>query len=229
MLLPQQYWYLSSTGTSAVLVHQQFWYLSSAGITTLPVTQQYWYLSDAGTSAMLVPQQFWYLRSAGTSAMLVCGGGVRCWCAAVVPQRCWRAVRSAYHDLLGVAGQEVVGRAAAPVDDVAVLTLTALTPAPVGQMQVVVDDRLTELTVLQQRVEERLQEIRDSGSTVMGQLHRAPAQRQHCHRAPAQRQHCHRGHSTETALPQGHRSDSTAIGQAHRATAQKQHCYRATT
>mmetsp|Transcript_92567 Transcript_92567/g.257848 ORF Transcript_92567/g.257848 Transcript_92567/m.257848 type:complete len:398 (-) Transcript_92567:735-1928(-) len=59
-------------------------------------------------------------------------------------------------DLLPVAGLEVVGAAAAPVDDGLVLALAALRPPPVGQVQVVADNGRAEARVPQHHVEERL-------------------------------------------------------------------------
>ena len=61
-----------------------------------------------------------------------------------------------YDEFADVRGEEIIGRASTPVHDVFILTLTALLPAPVCQVQVVVDDRLAHLTVHQQRVEKRL-------------------------------------------------------------------------
>ena len=43
-----------------------------------------------------------------------------------------------------------------PVNDVLVLAFTALFPLPIGEMQVVVDEGITEETVLQYCVKERL-------------------------------------------------------------------------
>lgn len=43
---------------------------------------------------------------------------------------------------------EIVRRAAAPIDDVLVLTLAALFAFPVGDMQIVIDDCITKVTVL---------------------------------------------------------------------------------
>jgi hypothetical protein len=63
-------------------------------------------------------------------------------------------------EFVEVVDLEVVGRAAAPVHDVLVLTLTALLAVPVGQVQVIVHPPVTELAVLEQRVEERLKHDR---------------------------------------------------------------------
>lgn len=57
-----------------------------------------------------------------------------------------------------VGGLEVVGRAAAPVHDVLVLTFASQLAVPVGEPEVVVHHGPTEGAVLQDRVEERLQE-----------------------------------------------------------------------
>ena len=65
--------------------------------------------------------------------------------------------RLVYHEPVEVGGLEIVGGAAAPVDDVFVLTLAALLAAPVGQVQVVVHHLVAELAVLKHSVEERLQ------------------------------------------------------------------------
>lgn len=56
-----------------------------------------------------------------------------------------------------IRGLEVVGRTAAPVHDVLVLTLTAELSVPVGEAQVVVHHGLTEGAVLQHSVEKRLE------------------------------------------------------------------------
>lgn len=52
---------------------------------------------------------------------------------------------------------EIVGRAAAPVHDVLVLTLAAQLTVPVSDTQVVVDESVTHVTVPEHRVEEGLQ------------------------------------------------------------------------
>ena len=55
-----------------------------------------------------------------------------------------------------VLGEEIIGAAATPVHDVLVLTLAALLPLPVGQVEVVVDVRHAVVRVPQDGVEERL-------------------------------------------------------------------------
>lgn len=60
-----------------------------------------------------------------------------------------------------VRGFEVIRRAATPVHDVLILALTAQFPVPVSDTQVVVHHALTVRTVLQHRVEKRLQRGRD--------------------------------------------------------------------
>ena len=55
-----------------------------------------------------------------------------------------------------VLGQEIIGAAAAPVDNVFVLTLAALLPLPVGQVEVVVDVGHAVVGVPQDGVEEGL-------------------------------------------------------------------------
>ena len=57
---------------------------------------------------------------------------------------------------LPVLGQEVVGTTAAPVHDVFVLTLAALLPLPVGQVEVVVDVGHAVVGVPEDGVEEGL-------------------------------------------------------------------------
>ena len=57
---------------------------------------------------------------------------------------------------LPVLGQEVVGTTAAPVHDVLVLTLAALLPLPVGEVEVVVDVGHAVVRVPKDCVEERL-------------------------------------------------------------------------
>ena len=57
---------------------------------------------------------------------------------------------------LPVLGQEVVGTTAAPVHDVLVLTLAALLPLPVGEVEVVVDVGGAVVRVTKDGVEERL-------------------------------------------------------------------------
>ena len=51
---------------------------------------------------------------------------------------------------------EIIGRAAAPVDNVLVLAFTAELTIPVGDAQVVVHQAVTHVAVPQHRVEERL-------------------------------------------------------------------------
>ena len=55
-----------------------------------------------------------------------------------------------------VLGEEIIGTAAAPVDNVFVLTLAALLPLPVGEVEVVVDVGGAVVRVTQDGVEERL-------------------------------------------------------------------------
>lgn len=71
-------------------------------------------------------------------------------------------VRESYQEARHVGGLEVVGRAAAPIHDVLVLTFAAQLAVPVGQPQVVVHHAATEGAVLQHRVEERLQGAAES-------------------------------------------------------------------
>ena len=59
-------------------------------------------------------------------------------------------------ELLPVLGEEVVGAAATPVHDVLVLTLAALLPLPVGEVEVVVDVGHAVVRVPKDCVEERL-------------------------------------------------------------------------
>ncbi len=56
-----------------------------------------------------------------------------------------------------VVREEVVGRAAAPVHDVLVLTATAELPVPVGHTQVGLDEGVAHVTVTKDSVEEGLQ------------------------------------------------------------------------
>ena len=55
-----------------------------------------------------------------------------------------------------VLGEEIIGAAATPVHDVLVLTLAALLPLPVGEVEVVVDVGHAVVGVPQDGVEERL-------------------------------------------------------------------------
>lgn len=77
-----------------------------------------------------------------------------------------------------VLGFEVIWGAPAPVDYVFVLALTAQLPVPVGHSEVVIHQRLTDMAVLQDRVEERLCKAQkgqdtqwDGGQVVNGDPH----------------------------------------------------------
>lgn len=57
---------------------------------------------------------------------------------------------------------EIIGGAAAPVDNVLVLAFTAQLAIPVGDAQVIVHQGVTHMTVPQHRMEERLEKKRGS-------------------------------------------------------------------